>query len=112
MVLSGEKNMPDEYATVTKHLNKLINDAQCLIVNKSVSFAEAQGIADYITEIRQLLAEWASLEGRLIPSRPIVEDILILKDRSFEMEGIIKDIRNRLEREQRFSGKPSNETKE
>ncbi len=99
MVLSGETNIPEEYATVTKHLNKLINDAQCLIENKSVSFAEAQRIADYITEIRLLLAEWTNLEGRFVPSRPIVEDVRVLKDRSLELEGNIKEIRNRLERE-------------
>ncbi len=103
MAAQDKTNMPSEHAVVMEHLNELINSAHNLIEDKDISLAEARRIAGYITEIRQLLSEWADIERRLVPARPIAEIIRVLKDQSFELEGLIKESRNRLERELRLT---------
>ena len=103
MVTQNETNISAEHAMVAKHLRELINDTHRLIEDKRFSFAETQIIAGCITEIRRLLAEWADLERRFVPSRPIDQEVRVLKERSLELEGLVKEVRNSLAREQRLT---------
>ncbi len=101
MTALNETNVPTDHALITEDLRGLMSHANRLIEGKGVSFDEARRITGYIAEIRGLLTEWVDLENRFFPARPTVEKIRTLKKRSLELEGLVKEIRNGLEREQR-----------
>jgi hypothetical protein len=104
MAAQSETNIPSEHAMTTKYLRELMGDAHRVIEGKGISFAEAQRIAGCIAEIRRLLSEWADLESRFVPARPIADTVRVLKERSLELEGLVKEVRNSLERERRATG--------
>ncbi len=77
-----------------------MGDANRMIENKNIPFADAQIVAGSIAKIRQLLSEWSALESRFVPARPIAEKIRVLRERFLRLEGLVKEVRNDLEREQ------------
>jgi hypothetical protein len=101
MKTRSEADKQAERVIITEEIRKMIGDATFLIESNGVSFTEAQRIAGWIAEIRQLLSEWAEVESRCVPARPIAEDVRVLRERSMELEGLVKEVRNGLEREQR-----------
>ncbi len=101
--MSAQNGMkiPAEHAAVIENLKVLMVSANRLIKGKNVSFADARILAGCIAKISRLINEWAGLENKFSPARPVAEEVRVLGERYRELEGLIKEVRNGLERKQR-----------
>jgi hypothetical protein len=98
MTARSKMNRTTEQVKITGYLRDLRGAASRLIEGKAVSLTDARRMAGFLAEIRQLLSEWADVENRAVPARPIAEEVRVLRERFLELEGMVKEIRNTLER--------------
>lgn len=77
-------------------LDNLAGESARILKNNTVSFDEARLLAGYITELRQLLDELWQLEGARKPDESRTVALYRMKERFFELEGMIKERRNSL----------------
>ncbi len=101
MAAQNEMEMPAQHAAVIENLKVLMVSANRLIKGKNVSFAAARILAGCIVKISRLINEWADLENKIVPPRPMAEEVRVLRERYQELEGLVKEVRNSLERKQR-----------
>ncbi len=111
MSTRSKTHTPSEHAAITEELEQLLNNAECLIEGKDVSLDHAQRMAGFIAEIRLLLGEWADQASKFAPARPIAEKVRIFKERFLRLEGLVKEVRNGLERKHREARMQADESK-
>ncbi len=99
----SEMKIPARHAAVLENLKALMVNANRLIKGENITFADAQILAGCIANISQLVNEWADVENKFFPHRPMAEEVRILSERFLELEGLVKEVRNSLERKQRPS---------
>ncbi len=110
MTAQNDMKTPAQHAVVIDNLKVLMASANRLIQGTNVSFADARILAGCIAKISRLINEWADLEDKFFPTRPMAEEVRVLKERYRELEGLVKEVRNSLERKQRtMSQEKSNE---
>jgi hypothetical protein len=83
---------------IFKTLDDLYRASRLMLGKKSITLEDTRQLAGYITQVRVLLAELEHLEIRLHRSPSALTSITGLKDRYFELEGMVKEARNSLHR--------------
>ncbi len=101
MAAQNEMNIPAHHAEVIENLKVLMACANRLIQVENVSLADARILAACIAKISRLMNQWADLENRFVPTRPMAKEVRVLRERYLELEGLVKEVRNSLERKQR-----------
>jgi hypothetical protein len=104
MSTRNKTDKPPEHAAIIVELWKVLNKVKCLIERNNVSLEDAQRMAGFIAEVRRLLGEWSGQKSRFAPACAIADQVRILNEQSLELEGLVKEIRNGLERKRRESG--------
>jgi len=79
-------------------LVELDHTARRVLGKKDVTLEDTRRLADYVTQVRILLAELELIDAR--PSRfgMALSSISGLKERYWELEGMVKEVRNNLDR--------------
>ncbi len=101
MATQNDMEIPAQQAMVIENLKTLMVSANRLIQGKNVTFPDAQILAGGIEKISRLIDQWADLENRFVPARPMAKEVRVLKERYHELEGLVKEVRNSLERKER-----------
>lgn len=88
----------EEYGRMIVQLEMLCRSAGQAVAEKKARFPDAQQLAVYVAQIRQMLSELSVLpehpDGRGMPHQISVW----LSERFLELEGRVKELRNDLER--------------
>jgi hypothetical protein len=103
MTHNKDSDISAGHRAVMDELRTLMN-AVVRLFEKRVSYDKAEKIADSLTSIRMLLLTWEELERRNMMASTTAEEVRKLRERALELEGMVKEMRNRLEREQRELG--------
>ncbi len=101
MTAQNEMKITAQYTEVIENLKVLTVSANRLIQGENVSLADARILAGCIAKISRLINQWADLENSFVPARPMAKEVRGLRERYLELEGLVKEVRNSLERKHR-----------
>ena len=79
-------------------LDDLCHTSWHLLRKNNVTLEDTRQLADYVTQVRVLLTELEHSEARLHRSETALSSIAGLKQRYLELEGMVKEARNNLQR--------------
>jgi hypothetical protein len=91
--------------TVCHPVGKLFEEIEKMLERKNFSFEEAQETAACLTHVTSLMAELGRIKEGAAHDEKKTAALQELKQRSLDLEGCIKEIRNDLYREKMFKPK-------
>jgi DNA repair ATPase RecN len=79
-------------------LDDLYHTSWHMLRKNNVRLEDTRQLAEYVTQVRVLLAELERIETRVPRSETVLSSITRLKQRYRELEGMVKEVRNNLDR--------------
>lgn len=98
----GKKVTPDEREHILRDLYDLYHQSRSMLAGKQFTLQDARTLSASVTDVRILLTELGEIESRAPGGAQLTAAIRDLKDRYWELEGMVKEIRNGLDREVRL----------
>lgn len=102
----GRDVFADHESLVTT-LDGLYHTSRRVLRKSVINIEDMRQLADYVTQVRVLLAELEQLETGSHRSETTLSAISGLKQRYLELEGMVKEARNNLHPRGPFFGPPS-----
>jgi len=98
-LLHHETSILENRERIFANLNELCILSHSILTENQLNLQDAQRLSLSVTSMRVLLADLEQIEARLgRPDRTIVS-VHTLKERFWELEGMVKEVRNSLDRE-------------
>jgi hypothetical protein len=102
---SGEgRDVFADHESLATTLDGLYHTSRRVLRKTAMNTEDIRQLADYVTQVRVLLAELEQLETGSHCSETALSAISGLKQRYLELEGMVKEARNNLHRRGPFSG--------
>jgi len=92
--------------SIFRTLDDLYHTSRQMLNKSNVTLEDIRQMAGYVTQVRVLLAELQHIETRRHRSGTALSSITGLKQRYLELEGMVKDTRNNLHRNDPLSLAP------
>jgi hypothetical protein len=86
---------------IFRTLEDLYLTSRLMLGKNNINLDDTRQLAGYVTQVRVLLAELEHIETRLHRSETALSSIGGLKQRYLELEGMVKEARNNLDRNAR-----------
>jgi len=93
-----------DHESLEATLDGLYHTSRRVLRKSAINPEDIRQLADYVTQVRVLLAELEQLETGSHRSETALSAISGLKQRYFELEGMVKEARNNLHRRGPSSG--------
>jgi hypothetical protein len=88
---------------IIRTLDDLYHTSQQMLGKNNITFEDTRQLAGYVTQVRILLDELEHIETRLRRSETALSSITGLKQRYRELETLVKEARNSLQRKGPYS---------
>jgi hypothetical protein len=85
---------------IFRTLDELYHQSRHILAKNTVIFDDVRRLSGYIASVRTLLNELEFIEGRIRQSSQAIASLHDLRERYWELEGMVKEARNTLDRQQ------------
>jgi len=102
-MLNSEPSITENRERIFVTLNELCCLSRSMISENTINLQDAQRLSLYVTSMRVLLADLEQIEDRLDRPDQTIASVRNLKEQFWELEGMVKEVRNNLDRERALS---------
>jgi hypothetical protein len=97
----SKKNFPaeGELDAILQAVSDLNNQARNILKSRQITFEDARQLSYDVAQVRVLLGELGSRTGQSYRGVPVPAAFGLMKDLYWELEGLVKEVRNNLDRE-------------